>query len=117
MTVSGVRPGTATVMIRKQGYMRHSSSVSVKAGQSKSLGTIKLEGMFGEIKVESNPPRADVIFDGKRIGARTPVTIRKVPRNRTHSLSVQMSGYQPWSASVDLRGQANKRFNVKLNKN
>jgi hypothetical protein len=103
-------------MVRKQGYMRHQSSVRVSAGQRKSLGTIKLEGLFGEIKVESNPPRADVIFDGKRIGARTPVTIRKVPRDRSHSLRVEMKGYQPWQTSVDLTGQSSKRYNITLRK-
>ncbi len=117
ITVSGLRPGSASVMLRKDGFMQHSSSVSLQGGKKKSLGTIKLEGMFGEIKVETIPPRADVIFDGNRIGARTPVTIRKVPRNRSHSLRVEMNGFRPWSTSVDMSREKNKRYNVRLQKN
>lgn len=116
VSVSGLRPGSAQVMIRKRGYLEYNSSVSLKSGEKKSLGTIRLEGLYGEIKVESNPPRASVIFNGKRIGATTPVTIRKVPRNRTHTLRVELGGYKAWQTSVDMRREGSKRYNVRLKK-
>ncbi len=115
--ISGLNPGTARVMLRKHGYLRHQSSVRLNAGEKKSVGTIKMEGLYGEIKVETTPPRADVIFNGQKIGATTPVTIRRVPRDKNHSLKVQLRGYSGWQSSVDMSREAVKRYNIRLKKN
>jgi len=117
LTVKEVPSGTAQVVLSKSGYLGYTSAVTVKAGKTKSLGTIKLEGLYGEIKVETSPPRAVVYFNGQRIGARTPVTIRKVPRNRTHLVRVELGGYQNWQTKVDLRKQGTKKYKIVLERN
>jgi len=112
--VSGLSAGSASVKLVKYGYIDYSRSVTLKAGERTKLGTIKLEDLYGELKIESRPPRAEVIFDGKKIGATTPVTIRKVPRNRSHTVQVILNGYRPWSSSVDMSRQKNTKLNVTL---
>jgi len=95
--------------------MREQQSVKVGPGESKSV-SMKLGGMFGEISINSVPPRATVIFDGGTV-TKTPVTIRKVPRDQKHSIKIRLDGYRDWETSVSLSDQANKKFEVQLEKN
>ncbi len=115
--VANLSPGTVRVSVSKDGYMKTTTSVRLAPGEMKSLGTIKLGGMYGEISINSMPARANVIFDGESIGARTPVTIRRVPRDKTHSLRIRLDGYREWETSVNLSEQDSKKFDVQLEKN
>ncbi len=115
--VASIPPGTVKITVSKDGYMRQTTSVNLSPGESKSVGTIRLGGLYGEVSVASQPPRAYVIFDGERIGARTPVTIRRVPRDRSHSIRVELEGYRPWEGSVSLKDKDSKRYDVNLEKN
>ena len=96
--------------------MRETTTVKISPGENKSVGTIKLGGMFGEISVSSMPPRATVIFDGS-ITSKTPVTIRKVPRDQKHTIKIRLDGYRDWETSVSLGDKATKKFDVQLEKN
>jgi len=116
LRVNDVAPGTVKVAVSKDGYMRQTTSVKVGPGENKSVGTIKLGGMFGEIYVNSNPPRATVVFDGS-ITSKTPVTIRKVPRDQKHTIRIKLDGYRDWETSVSLSDQESKKFDVQLEKN
>jgi hypothetical protein len=112
LTVS-VPPGTATVLINKEGYTRVSRKVTVKPGQSVNLSGIKLLGLYGEVSVASTPPRARVVFDNQPIPAKTPVTIRRVRRDQKHTISVSLPGYRTWSRSFSMES-GDKSFNVLL---
>ncbi|HEX5037362.1 MAG TPA: serine/threonine-protein kinase [bacterium] len=114
--VSDVNPGTVRVAVSKDGYMRETQTVKLGPGENKSVGTIKLGGMFGEISISSVPPRATVIFDGGTV-TKTPVTIRKVPRDQKHSIKIRLEGYRDWETSVSLSDKPNKKFEVQLEKN
>ncbi len=116
LKVTGLSPGNVRVIVSKEGAMKYSTTVHLGSGESKSLGTIKLGDPYGEISVRSTPPRATVIFDGESIGARTPVTIRRVPRDRAHSLKVELDGYRSWSSSVSLKDSDSKKYDVMLEK-
>jgi serine/threonine protein kinase len=116
-TVANIPSGKASVMLSKDGFLRYQTNVSLNGGQKKNLGTIKLESFYGQIVIKSEPPRANVYFDGEKIGANTPVTIRKVPRDRPHSIKVTMGGYKDWSTKADMSKQASKTYNVVLKKN
>jgi len=72
--------------------------------------------MHGDVFVTSIPPGATVMLDGRNVGARTPVTIRKVKRDRNHTISVSLSGYRTWTRSFSLGNAPEKRFSVVLEK-
>jgi hypothetical protein len=116
LRVNDVSPGTVKVAVSKDGYMKQTQTVKIGPGENKSTGTIKLGGMFGEIYVNSSPPRATVIFDGT-ITSKTPVTIRKVPRDQKHTIRIKLDGYRDWETSVSLSDKDSKRFEVQLEKN
>ena len=113
---ASVSPGTVRIAVSKEGYMRQTTSVKVGSGENKSVATIKLGGMYGEIAVNSMPPRATVIFDGDTV-TKTPVTIRKVPRDKTHTIRIKLDGYRDWETSVSLSDKDSKKFDVQLEKN
>ena len=82
-----------------------------------TLLSFKLGGLYGEISINSRPPRATVIFDGDQIGARTPVTIRRVPRDKLHSVRIQLDGYRQWESTVNMSDNDEKKFDVELERN
>lgn len=68
---------------------------------------------YGEVIVTSDPPGANLVFDGRIIPSETPISIRKVPTNRDHQLTLNMKGYI--SESVTFRMDSGKKeFKVKL---
>lgn len=70
--------------------------------------------LFGKIEISSYPPRADVIFNGKKMEGKTPIIIKKVKRDREHTLRIELEGYKPWSRAFHLKDEENKSFNVEL---
>ncbi len=114
LKIANVPPGSVKVIISKEGYLRYNATIKLASGENKSLGTVQLGGMYGEVSINSNPPRASVYFDGERIGARTPVTIRRVPRDKTHNIKVELDGFRPWQSSVNLQDQESKKYDVIL---
>lgn len=110
---ASVPAGTAQVLVNLEGKARVSRTVTVKPGETVNLSNIELGELFGEVSLNSDPPAAQVIFDGQAIPARTPVTIRKVRRDRPHSVTIQMPGYKPWSTSFSL-DSGSKSFNATL---
>jgi hypothetical protein len=113
---TSVPAGSIKVVVNKDGLLKQTQTVRISPGENKNLGTIKLGGMYGSISINSSPPRATVIFDGEQIGARTPVTINNVPRDRKHTLRVRLSGYRDWESSVNLSDQDSRRYDVMLEK-
>lgn len=116
LRLNNVTPGTLKIAVSKDGYMRQTTTVKLSPGESKSVGTIKLGGMFGEISVNSMPPRATVVLDGE-ITSRTPVTFRKVPRDKKHTIRIRLDGYRDWETTVSLSDKESKKFDVQLEKN
>lgn len=110
---ASVAPGRATVLISKEGAAKVSRTVTVKPGKTVSLTNIQLGGLYGEVSLTSDPPAAQVIFDGQPIPARTPVTIRKVRTDRTHTVTITMPGYKSWSRSFSMEG-GSKSFHAPL---
>lgn len=105
LTVSA-NPGTATVLISKEGGARTSRTVTVEPGKTVSLTNIKLGDLYGEVSLSSEPPAAQVTFDGQAIPARTPVTIRKVRTDRNHTVTISLPGYRPWTRSFTIEGSS-----------
>ncbi|MBI1910192.1 MAG: serine/threonine protein kinase [Deltaproteobacteria bacterium] len=114
LKVSDITPGSVKLTVSKEGLMKYNTQIRLESGESKSLGTIQLGSMYGEVSISSDPPRANVIFDGEQIGPKTPVTIKKVPRDRPHSVRLQLGGYRGWESTFDLKDDPGKKYNVTL---
>jgi len=108
-----VSAGSAEVVISKTGAGRVTKVVSLKAGETKSLGTIELGAEFGSLRIESNPPGASVTVDGQNTGRKTPLIIKGVRRGKEHSVRLELDGYQSWSSSFNMDDDS-KAFNVNL---
>jgi serine/threonine protein kinase len=113
ITVNNVPSGAVKIILNKEGLARQSTSVSLAPGETKNLGTIKLGEVYGEVSVNSNPPRATVLLDGTPYGT-TPLNIRKVKRDRPHQIRVTLDGYQTWETSFSFGDDKVKKFNVSL---
>lgn len=74
-----------------------------------------LGSLFGRINIQSLPPRADVYLNGQKMGG-TPMIIKKVQRDKAHTLRVELPGYRPWVKAFDLKDSESKSFNVELEK-
>ncbi len=110
---ASVAPGSVSVIVSKEGLTRFSKKITVKPGEKVNLTDINLSDVMGEVSLSSTPPRASVVFDGQAIPAKTPVTIRGVRRDKSHSVSVSLPGYKTWSTSFQM-SEGNKSFNVVL---
>lgn len=66
-----------------------------------SLSSIAGEGEFGSVKITSSPSGAKIYFDGSLIGQRTPVIVKGVRHGKSHSIKLELDGYQSWSGSIN----------------
>jgi hypothetical protein len=110
---ASVSPGSLSVLVSKEGLMRYSRKITVRPGEKVNLTDINLQDLYGEVSLSSAPQRANVVFDGQAIPAKTPVTIRKVRRDQAHTVSVSLSGYKTWSTTFNMES-GDKSFNVIL---
>ncbi len=113
LTISNVPSGSVKIILNKEGQSRYSTQIQLSPGETKNLGTVKLGEIFGEVSVNSSPPRAEVTLDGTPYGS-TPLNIRKVKRDKAHHLRVTLDGYQPWETSFSFGDDKVKKFNVSL---
>lgn len=112
-----VPSGNIPVALVKDGFGRQTTRISLRPGERRSLGIMRLASMYGEISINSYPPRASIFLDGDKIKVRTPVTIRRVPRDKQHTLRIELDGYHVWERDVNLDEKDNKRYEVDLEKN
>lgn len=90
-------------------------TITVRPGEQASLNCT-MGPLYGKININSEPPRADVFFDGKKMEGKTPMVIKKVKRDAEHTLRIEISGYRPWVRAFDLKDSEAKSFNVELEK-
>jgi hypothetical protein len=109
-----VPAGYVPVTLIREGSVRQTTRIDLKPGENKSLGVIKLGDAFGEIFINSYPPRATVYLDNEKISARTPLTIRKVPRDKAHTIRLQKEGYGDWEREITLDDKIRKKYDVEL---
>jgi hypothetical protein len=111
-----VPAGQVPVTLLKEGFVRHTTRITLKPGETKSLGVVKLGDAFGEIYISSYPPRASVYVNGDKVNARTPLTIKRVPRDKPHTIRLQLEGYGEWEREITLEEKDKKKYDVELEK-
>lgn len=111
-----VPSGSVSVLVNKPGSAKYSTKINVGPGETKDLGTVNLGSAYGQVLVNSTPPGASVTIDGQGLGS-TPVTVKKISREKSHTISISLSGYKTWSTSFEMGDQNEKKFNVTLEGN
>jgi hypothetical protein len=114
-TLTSVATGSHTVSVNLTGYEPASQSVTVTAGStataSFTLVAIPPVTQTGSISVSSTPAGAEISLDGTDTGKETPYTLNSVATG-SHTVSVNLTGYQPASQSVTVT--AGKTAKVRL---
>ena len=68
--------------------------------------------VVGAVRVESRPPGARVVIDGREVGT-TPTVVSDVAAG-TRSLRIELDGYRPWVTSVDVPASDQVRVGASL---
>ena len=92
-------PGTYSFTLSAPGFRTSTISVKVEDRKPTSLN-VALERMRGRIRLESEPPGAAVIFDGKAVGV-TPLTLENLELG-DHSYVLALDDYSETRGTVRL---------------
>jgi PEGA domain len=97
---------------------RRSTTRTQPAAQSTQVGLRTTAGgtlarSRGSVAIDSIPPGARVLLDGRRVGS-TPLVLEDVPAG-THLVRVEADGYPVWAWTVRIVANQRSRVTVKLN--
>jgi len=110
-TLMGLSPGKHVIYVSKSGYSSEMRSVDVAAGSKSSL-LLHLSPVNALMVVNSTPPGADVIMDGRSIGKVTPVQVAVEKGN--HTVLVRKQGYLDETVTADLGPGQNFQYSPVL---
>ncbi len=122
-------PGEVTLRLEKKGYKALEKKMKLAQGDEKKIvmtmeyetppvvapqpqpkphmvpprreKDISTHGSIGQVRIDSNPRGAAVVFDGAKSGI-TPILIPAVSKNKMHSIRLSLPGYRSWSHSFEL---------------
>ncbi len=107
VTVSDLKPGMHSVEIKMDGYVDWSESLEAIHGKD-TVVSAELLMETGTVSINSEPPNAKAIIDGKVVG-NTPITIKDMKPD-IYNLGIKMDGYVDWKESLDVK--ANKEVAI-----
>jgi serine/threonine protein kinase len=110
-TVASLSPGKHIVSMSKTGYSSDIRSVDVTAGGRSSL-VLHLTPMNALMVLNSTPPGADVIIDGKPTGRVTPAQFAVEKGN--HTIFLRKQGYLDETTVADLGPAQNFQYSPTL---
>ena len=110
-TVTGLSPGKHIISASKSGYSPEIRSVDVAAGGQSSLA-LHLSPMNALVAVNSTPPGADVIMDGRPTGRVTPVQF--AVEKGSHTVLLRKPGYLDETVTTDLGPAQNFQYSPAL---
>jgi hypothetical protein len=113
-TVRGTEPRPAKVEVAtRNGNPKTLSGSGAAARRSETTATRQAQSVVfrGSLALNSDPPGAQVFFNGEPAGV-TPLTLARVPAG-SRAVRIELEGYEAWSASV--RVVANQRTRVTRN--
>jgi serine/threonine protein kinase len=109
--VPGLSPGKHIISASKSGYSSEIRSVDVAAGSKSSL-TLHLSPVNALMVVNSTPPGAGVIIDGKPSGRVTPVQF--AVEKGSHTVLLRKQGYLDETVTADLGPGQNFQYSPAL---
>ncbi len=104
--------GDYPVTLSKDGWKTVTSSVSLKAGQTLSLPSFRLEKVDGRLSLKTSPPGAIVAIDGQFRG-RSPVSLPLVSQ-RKYRIELTRPGYVPHVRTVGIESGVTTDIDVAL---
>jgi PEGA domain len=108
LDLTGILPGTHTILLQLQNYQDYTSQVEVHAGQVSQVKAdlaAKTPSQSGILFISSNPQGANVFLDNAFTGI-TPLTIPSVTSGN-HTLLLRLAGYTDYSTLLTISpGQA-----------
>jgi serine/threonine protein kinase len=107
----GLSPGKHIIYVSKSGYSSEMRSVEVAAGSKSSL-LLHLSPVNALVVVNSAPPGADVIIDGRPTGRVTPVQFAVEKGN--HTILLRKQGYLDETVTADLGPAQNFQYSPVL---
>jgi len=105
--VTGLSPGQHTVSVSKSGYSAETRPVDISSG-GKSFVVLHLSPINALMVVNSTPPGAEVILDGRTTGKVTPAQFAVEKGN--HTVLLRKQGYLEETTSADLGPGQNFQF-------
>jgi|HubBroStandDraft_1064217.scaffolds.fasta_scaffold01401_12 serine/threonine protein kinase len=110
-TVANLGPGKHVVSVSKAGYSSDIRSVEVAAGSKSSL-VLHLAPVNALMVVNSTPPGASVVLDGKPTGRVTPAQFAVERGN--HTILLRKQGYLDETVTADLSPAQNFQYSPAL---
>jgi len=105
-------PGFHDVELRMAGYEPYRARVQVKSGQTTRVSARLVPvPRTGVLKLDSNPPGAEVYLNGALIG-RTPMQISL--DEGTYDIELRLDGYMPYETRVRINAGQTTRLNPRL---
>ena len=111
---------TYRVEVSREGFRSEATQLALTPAAT--VGSIQIElqqgtdpppaPVVGALLVESRPPGATVVIDGRDAGT-TPTVVSDVAAG-TRSLRIELDGYQPWETSVDVPASDQVRVGASL---
>lgn len=89
--------GPHKLVVTLFGYEPYVAEVNVRPEKESFVDAI-LERQYGRLKVETDPPGATVIFEGREMG-KSPVTVEKAPVGE-HKVMAKLAGYYPGVTTI-----------------
>jgi len=106
-TLTGLSPGKHIISASKSGYSSEIRSVDVAAGGRASL-LLHLSAMNALVVVNSTPPGASVVIDGRPTGRVTPAQF--AVEKGSHSVLLRKDGYLDETVTADLGPAQNFQY-------
>lgn len=107
-----VKPGIIRLQLSKKGYKTVKRRIAVEAGQTKKVQISMMKEEVrdvptsgqtdAKVRVDSTPRGASVVIDGKKAGV-TPILIRRIGKNQSHTVSLTLPGYRNWTKTFQTR--------------
>ncbi len=110
-TVTSLSPGEHIISANKSGYSSEIRSVDVTAGGTSSL-PFRLAPVNALVVVNSTPPGAQVVLDGKPTGRVTPAQF--AVEKGSHTVLLRKPGYLDESVTADLGAAQNFQYSPAL---
>jgi len=113
-TLTGVSPGTHTVLLTLTGYDDFTASVDVTAGETATVNaTMVAETPTGTLVVNSTPDGAAIWIDDTNTGETTDHTFSDYETG-TYDIELKLTGYADWDSTVTVSDGATTTVNPTL---
>jgi hypothetical protein len=115
LDITGLQPGTVTVVLKKSGYNDYTTTTNVVAGTTAQISaTLQSSGnqKTSNVQITSDPSGADVYVNNVYKGI-TPLSFQNVPSG-TGTVTISLPGYNTYTTTVTLAAGQDYQVNAAL---